>query len=130
MARSHLSGGLGPKNEASVSDMICYSSLGTGEWVSESNVGNPVNLPDIEVATFFQHIFEPPTDSHEGRSWRKSIRDSQEATAEASCSSSSGVHGMVQGLAEDIPVRKTEKKRRERGDSGALSENDHRDISP
>ena len=56
-----------------------------------------MNVPGIEVETFFQQIFEPPVGSGEEESHRGIIQGLQEATAEASRSSSSGVHGTMRG---------------------------------
>lgn len=68
-----------------------------------------MNVPGIEVATFFQQILEPPVGSGEKGSYKGIARDSQEATAADSHSSSSGVHGTMRGWADGISVRKTEK---------------------
>lgn len=84
-----------------------------------------MNLPGIEVATLFQQTFEPPVGSREEGSWRGTSRDSQEAIADASRSSSSCVHGTIRGRAEGISVRKTEKEGNGEGWFWALFENDN-----
>lgn len=54
--------------------------------------------PGIEVATFFQQIFEPPTEVPVRKTAEaETARHLQEATAEANRSSSSGVHGTTRG---------------------------------
>ena len=56
-----------------------------------------MDVPDMEAAIFFQQNFEPPVGSRDGGREVGTTLDLQEATAEASRSSSSGVHGTTRG---------------------------------
>lgn len=64
-----------------------------------------MNVPGIEVATFFQQIFEPPVVLVRKEATEET-QGLQEATAEASRSSSSGVHGTMRDWAGGISVKK------------------------